>query len=709
MKKAKLLTVLAAPLVIGAPLASVVSCSSINFTDTTYTEQNALIESQASKDLISSVWAKKTFANFYLRQVLKVEPTKLKSEAIYNFLEDLHTKASSVVFASKEPGLTTNDLVYQDIYQKAFESYKSYSAFNYEKDANFFTNKFNNLSTSSENPGWADIMAWEISSNGKLIVSDQSIGEKLFDTDTNQYYFIASPKTAKDKQWNKQFEADFKTLYRSQKTGVQKTVLEMMLTHLYFTVSNEQFVKGGTNYNAKYDGYPDKTKTIEAWKMSSFDIKSPTYFFENYLVDKNPVLKWKITRTDAAQLNSLGDLNNGLYDIANLDTLNSHIHNEGDKTLNSNLMFKTSDSTLNEILYSNNNLFGFDYSSMTSGIDSPPPDLNFEISNLINFNSEKSGFLDSYSTNEYRKNHLISFDQLKSMQLINKNPTQYSLPTITLVPEASTKSALAIKMSDIRINGYSLNSSKQWSDSKGNVFTLNSILPQLLSSNDEKNSVKLFFSAKFKNQDKSDAKNPEFSYDFDVDINWVLNKKINSDLNGEKLQSFDQFDINSKYNVSKGIQITKEPPGPTAPTEAGYSYYVRLLPVFNWNTEGSTVKIGEKSYPLGKFVLGKSLNMTSNKESTKKTIQTLSNYFYLQDADLFNTSVKQAFVWNNYSLESSDSTVNATLQSLSLKTLISSERKDKKLDKPFFIPTTTKTIATISRKEHLEVLNEQRK
>lgn len=706
MNKLKIISYLLAPITVATPLASIVSCSNITFTDTTYTEQNALISSQGSKNLLSATWAKRTFANFYIQQVLNQSVTKAKSDAIVDFLSHLN------ISAANQEVLTKAD--YEAIYQLAYDAFKSYSAFNYEKDNNFFVNKFSTLSSDTELNGWSDIAVWKWDEKtSKLVLSTETIGEYFFKNgiDGTSYYYDTRVSNGVSNTWNNKFEKSFKTLYWSQKTGIQKTILEMMLTYLYFSKSNENFVKGGSEYLKKYNGDSGSISSLEAWEMSNFDVNSKTYFFENYLVTNSPVLKWSFKSTDSERLKIIPqDLRtNGVYNKKDLNNLVNSIGQMEWKTLNANLVIDTSDKILNQIIKEeNNSLEGFDYTSMSSGIDSPIGDLDFNRLNLVNFVGEKSGFLDSFSSNEYRKSNLISFDQLDAMKALRIG--NYSLPSISI--ESPKYAAQEIKADNIKITKFNKDPKKpiwkldpsQQTNANGlpNTIELKNIIPDLNISSDasQKNKVKLLFVATFS---PTTPTTKSIKYEFDVEIKWNLNDQpndIESDLKNEI--KFNNLTKSEKYSLN-GITVDNAATFIDSPTEAGLTYFTRLLPIFKWNSENATITIDKKLYPKGIFTLeGTTL---ANPETIKK----LSYYFYLQDSNLFNNSVKRAFVWNGYNLSSADSTVSSVLEELKLKPLTSSERQDKKLANPFFDSSAFNSDAIISREEQLVSLNNERR
>lgn len=609
------------PAVIAVPLVTttLTSCATINDLDTNLANQLELLTSDAAKEVYKNTWSRDAFAELYLRKNSKDGLVNANEKtAIKQFLEkfDKTSISTSITTIAGKPIAT----VFEEIQKSLFSAFEFYTSWKSSTDPVYFINQKS---------------TWVEKNLGLMDSTDKWISINTFDAK-----FLYSSFIVDDIE---KFKNDFNFLYKIIQTGIQTELLNMMISEFYFTSSTSNIVEIGTNYNEIING---NINGLSYWDATSFNINSPTYFLEKYLITKSPKIKWNYASDNKDQIDEW--TNRPIKSIADYSDL-WFGYEEGssasfDPIFSPDLIVRSNDNTFNEKIQ---NIYGYNSAIELSGT-SIGGDLSTNGDDIRRYTYTKSGLLNSNSN----INQLVSFDNLKNMEAIEKIKTSVADPSPFLIPISikntsitTRKKSHQITLEDLVIsngNGGELTTDGSYTEGS-NTWKVNEILPILGSSNSQQ-SITLNMS--YDHASSSPEKTVK-NYTYDVIITWSQNPspalaEIVSELN--KPFYFNQNELNTPFGKRNSYGVNAIVEG-----KVSVSYYMRILPNFIWEKETSGAKrikiIDGKEKALGKFSMDGTPWTKENPENLRKLIFTL----YMNDAELLK-DIQKVFVLNDIAL-----------------------------------------------------------
>ncbi|MGL4183803.1 MAG: hypothetical protein ACRCRP_01575 [Metamycoplasmataceae bacterium] len=666
-----------------ATVAVTTSCSQIPFTDNTFSEQIAELTSESAKKIYKNNWIKSTISAFFLKSILKTEVTSAKITAISDFLTNLTKKDLNINFDSKNTTLNTNALIYGWFETNIFNNYKDWVGFEKTRDNNWFNNQVNGAEVEGEfKENWSNIQIYDFNATTqKWEKSDILVPQYFLNTYTDYDFFPGAAPDSAEGKFNVFFEQSFKKLYNTPETDVQNKLLEMLLTSFYFNQSSSEFVLGGTTFN-KDKPQGSSISTFEGWQATNFDENDPNYFLIKYLVDNTPFITWNIKTEDAKTIEKFQGPT-GIKEVLTFDSYKEVLNKlqpsiEIDKRLNKNIKITSSDSIFNNNF---SQMKGFNSGTLKLDTTGLVNDLNVDRNNLIYSQSFLSGFINKFGTIEQTKDTIISFDQLNAINTIQNSSTNNGiLHKVTLKPNSSStlKAAYQITQNDLIL------------PDPAQKQTVLQIVPNFSNSSADLQEIIVYM-----NWDLGNGIN----YKYNVKITWNINAipdsaNIYSDLANET--NIKNVDISNKYFL-KGINTLNN-----EKKALDLSYVIKLVPKFKFNTnvDGSInfTQINNRILPFGKFSI-------ENFKWSEEDKYSVSNLLYLFDSTLFD-KVKQAFVWNDYSLDYKISQLSRVFAELGLGTLTASQRLENKLSTPYFTPITSGQSSIINDDSFKNIFNQ---
>lgn len=633
------------PSVVAVPLSAIAftSCSTIGTLDTTLATQLETLTSDSAKEVYKNMWSREAFSELYLRtNSLNGIFNSTDKIIITKFLEKFdETKIPDDFKLETSEGIfKTKTEITKEIKNNLFESFKFYTSWKSSTDLQYFINQKStwvekNLGLSITKPD--GIETWE------------SLSTKFNPVYAYSYAVVGNEVN---------FMADFEFLYKVIQTGIQTELLNMLITEFYFTTSTSEIIQKGTNYNEIINGNINSLAYLEA---TSFDLDSPTYFLEKYLVENSPKIKWNYSSDDANKVNNWK--NKLIKDVNNYNELWNG-YEEGQTTLlesifSSDLIINSSDALFNKSIL---NFKGYNPAIELAGSSS-----DSNIDDVRKFSYNKSGLLNLSSEN----NQLISFDNLdkiKKIKAINNSASTannaFLIPiSLQKISSITRKKSHQIIMADLVVgpvgstsplidNSYTLGD---------NTWRVDEIIP-ILGSSGSQQSIQLNMSYSYNNA--TNIVNNFNDYQYEVIITWQQNSAPESANIMTELEKNYYFTTTStKFDKRNVVGIN-----PISEGKINISYYMNLLPNFIWNQEVSGKKevkiIDGKERAVGKFSMKKTPWDTENADKTN--LRKLIFSLYMNDTALI-TKIKSVLVLNDIALlPGAVKEVNAILKELGI-------------------------------------------
>ncbi len=614
--------------------ATMTSCSTIGNLDKTLAAQLEVLTSPEAKQIYENEWSREAFASLYLRTSKgDVSTLKKEKQIVKEYLKNL--KVPQGILPPTINGLP-NAAFFAGIEKKMYDSFAFYTSWKSSNDPNYFRDKRNDWV--EKQLGYYDGTLWKDVLNN-------------FNPDFGYHVpVLTDPK----------YKKEFLFLYNTLQTGIQNELLNMMISKMYFSNSDSNLVTKGTDYNEIIAGHSD---SLKYWDANSFDITSPTYFLEKYLVEKTPRIKWNYASDNKNQV--IDWTNKLVKSVKNYNSLwyapQGEAKNLG-PIFSETLAIKGNDENFNK------NIPEFwGYNSSIELSETPiEGDLSTNPDVLREFNSTKSGLIANNSITN--KSELFSFDQLQKAQdfiKINNNPNTPNnlkafLPPITIKNLSTTtrKKAKQITIDDLEWGAVTTQNNTY--DDGTSKWKVENITP-LLNTSDSHQSIKLDMSYFYNYQ------NPSPAYKYQVIISWIQDQapeiaEISTELENKYVFS---NDISTSFG-----QKNREGINAIIDGKVSISYYMRLLPIFKWDTIlgiKQTTEINGKEKALGKFSLdGTPWAPKLPNGDENLNLQTLIFSLYMQDADILK-NMKKTLVLNDIALIPGDvKEVNAILKELGI-------------------------------------------
>ncbi|MGL6125104.1 MAG: hypothetical protein ACRC1F_01280 [Metamycoplasmataceae bacterium] len=586
---------------------TLVSCATVNSLDENLAEQLKNLTSNEAREIYSNFWARDAYAELYLKSQVpdddvNSEEFEKNKEIIKAHLLDLKPIPSTTIING-----VTGDKVTAEIFDHLFSAYTFYTAWKTSNDTNYFRN---------QKQIWVEN---QLSLNGTTI-------EMGF-----QPKFAYSSSTTTPQQ----FKDDFNLLYKIIQTGIQTQLLNMTIAEFYFTSTTSDMIQKGTNYNQIIDG---NVNSLDYWNATSFDIESPTYFLEKYLVEKMPRIKWNFSSEEASKIQNWSNRKItspqdyiDLWSGEQVGTTSSP-----KRIFSEDLLVNSEDLLLNS---NAKNFYGYNSSieiSSTSGEGA----LSTNPDEIRRFGLESSGLFNSET------NQLVSYDNLLKRSKIEKLGSAAFLPQLSILNNTNTtrKNSKQILVSDLVIGDNNSKFDNNNSFSLGeNTWRVLDITPILGSTNQQSIELKMTYS-------NSNAVNGFVDYPYNVIVTWnQTNNPSEAKIISELPRSF-SFSSNIDQNTPFGKRQVYGV-NPIVDNKVNVSYYIRLLPNFIWSIDGNGAKevreIDGSEKAVGKFTMeGTPWTKTSTENNQRK----LAFSLYMNDDEELLKEIKKFLVLNDVSI-----------------------------------------------------------
>lgn len=591
--------------IVALPLAAtaLVSCSTVESLDETLAEQLESLTSDEAKEVYSNFWSRDAYAELYLKSKapksdVASEEFKKNKEVIKTYLFDFKEIPSTVIING-----ISGDKISKEIFDHLFSAFHFYTAWKTSNDINYFRDK---------KQTWVEK---ELSLNGQTIEADF------------QPKFAYSSLTTEKIQ----FKADFNLLYKIIQTGIQTELLNMAIAEFYFTAATPDMIQRGTNYNEIIDG---NINSLDFWNATSFDIESPTYFLEKYLVEKAPKIKWNFSSEEASKIENWSNRKiKSPQDYIDLWVGEQVGTTSSPKTIFSNdLLVNSNDKLLNSNAI---DFYGYN-SSIELSSTSGEGDLSTDADVIRRFGLQSSGLFNA-ETKQF-----VSYDTLAKREKIEKLGSLAFLPKISILNNTNTtrKNSKQISINDLVIGESNSRFNEQNSYIQGkNTWKLIDITPILGSTTLQSIELKMTYS-------NSDSINGFVDYPYNVIVTWnQTNNPSEANIVSELPQnlSFNNIDENTSFGKQQIYGIN-----PIVDGKVNVSYYIRLLPNFNWETDGNGVKevkeIDGKERAIGKFT------MKGTPWDTINNQRTLAFSLFMNDGEELLKEIKSFLVLNDISI-----------------------------------------------------------
>ena len=578
--------------------AMVTSCSTVPQIDENLASQLEGLTSPAAKEVYSNYWARDAFAELYLKSKSPSEDVtsdtfESNKEIIKTYLLNLSPIGNDVVIHGLNGGAIS-----AEINTQLFTAYTFYTAWKTSTNINYFRD---------QKQVWVE--------------NQLSLNEQTIELNFNPKFAYSSSSTEAT-----QFKADFNLLYQIIQTGIQTELLNMAIAEFYFTTTTSDMIQRGTDYNDIMDG---DINAIEYWQATSFDINSPTYFLEKYLVEKGPKIKWnytsekpdKIANLTNTKIKNVQDYFN-LWSGEQVGTTSSP-----KKIFSKDLLIKSGDIKFNASAL---DFYGYN-STIELSTESGEGDLSTDPDIIRRFGANASGLLNS-------KNKFVAFDTLEKRAKIDLLKGEAFLPAISIrnTTDVVRKNSKQINLVDLVIDNSELAPDGSYSpEGSKNSWKVLSITPIL---NDSSSQQSIELSMTYSN---SDVTNGFVDYPYNVIINWnQTNNPDASEIISElpKNMSFAQLNPNNSFESQQIYGID-----PIVEGKVNVSYYIRLLPQFIWKTIDGIKEVREidgKEKAIGTFSMAGT--PWSSDPINKDNQRMLAFSLYMNDAELM--SVIKAFL-----------------------------------------------------------------
>ena len=560
------------PSVVALPLVAttVTSCSIIQ-PDLDLADQLESLTSPEAKEVYSNTWSRKAFAHLYLLSLSPNENTETllfqkQANKIFNYLTSLDPSFLADFGSLISGKMPTDDLIRGEL----FGAYNFY-------------------------------ISWKSSTDLEYFINQSIIWNQKFDLNFKPQYGYSS-NTAELTS----LKVDFDNLYDEIQTGIQTELLNMMIAQFYFTSTTSNIIKRGTNYNEVVNG---DINSIQYWHEDSFNVTSPSYFLEKYLVEKSPRIKWNYTSENPDKI-----LDNTNKDITTTQEYNNLWSGEQGGTTTSPKTIFSKDLIIktNDALFASDPLQFYGYNS---AIELSPAsgegDLSTNIDMMMRFGRTYSGLFDAET------NKLFSYDMLKDRELISSS--NQPLLSVNLLPDTNTtrKNSTQITQDDLLIGGISL--------APESKFKVLAIIPILGTSSRQTINVQM---------------NYDGQYPYDVTISWdQTSNPADANIESELKDNYTWQEWDSSFGKRQKLGIN-----PIIEGKVNVTYYIRLLPHFTWNDTGEKVtEINGEQKAKGKF------SMSGTPWPDAESQETLAFSLYMNDVELLNT-IKSVLVLNDISL-----------------------------------------------------------
>ncbi|MGL5617500.1 MAG: hypothetical protein ACRCWU_00370 [Metamycoplasmataceae bacterium] len=582
---------------------SFISCSTVNSLDDNLAQQLESLTSDAAKEVYINFWARDAYAELYLKSLnptadVNSEDFKRNKEIIKEHLLDLKPIPSSIIINGK-----TGDEITTEIFDHLFDAYTFYTAWKTSSDINYFR---------EQKQIWVEK---DLSLDNETIYSDF---EPKF-----AYSSLTTPLP--------QFKKDFNLLYKIIQTGIQTQLLNMTIAEFYFTSSTSDMIQRGTDYNKIIDG---NINTLEYWNATSFDINSPTYFLEKYLVAKTPRIRWNFSSEERSKIENWTNRKitspknyMELWEGEQVGTTSSP-----KRIFSPDLLVKSED-----VLFNNDaiNFYGYNSSieiSSTSGNGA----LSTNEDAIRRFGKETSGIF-NYQTNQF-----VSYDTLSKREKIEKLGAEVSLPKISIINNTNVtrKKSEQILITDLIIGDKNEPFNADHSYIEGlNTWKLLDITP-ILTSTQQAIELKMTYSY--------DHPDGFVDYPYNVIVTWnQTTNPIEANIVSELSSTLYFTNINTNTPFGKQQVYGVDP---IVDSKLNVSYYIRLLPEFDWAVDGNGVKevkeINGARKAIGKFTM----NGTPWNKNDSNNLRRLAFSLYMNDDEELLKEIKSYLVLNDVSI-----------------------------------------------------------
>ncbi len=594
----------------------VTSCATIPQVDENLAGQLEELTSDAAKQVYSNYWSRDAYAQLYL-----ISKDKKADVTSTEFLANKeHVKKYLLTFEPIADTVTINGVtgtvVSKEIKDQLFSAFTFYTAWKTSSNINYFR---------EQKQIWVE--------------NQLGLGTKTIEDNFNPKFAYSSSTTTPD-----QFMADFELLYKVIQTGIQTELLNMAVAEFYFTTTTTEMIQRGTNYNEIMDG---DINGLDYWNATSFDINSPTYFLEKYLVEKSPKIKWNYTSEKPDKIANLTNTKvKTTQDYINLWSGEQMGTTSSPKTIFSkDLLITSLDKTFNDQAI---NFFGYN-STIELSAASGNGDLSTDPSVIRREISNYSGLLNS-------SDKLVSYDTLLKRAAIDKlDQAQAYLPPISIRNTSNIirKNSKQIELTDLVIGtGQNALTNGSYSES-ANTWKVISISP-ILDGSKESIELNMTYS-------NSSATSPVVDYPYTVIVSWKqTNNPIDSEIVSELENRMYFNQLNSENTFEKQHILGIDP---IVDGKVSVSYYIKLTPKFNWNEINGmkdVIEISGKEKAIGKFT------MAGTPWEDKVSQQRLAFSLYMNDEELI-TGIKSFLVLNDVAIRPGKvKEVNAILEELGI-------------------------------------------
>lgn len=593
--------------VVALPLiaTTLTSCSTVDALDENLATQLESLTSPEAKEIYSNNWSRDAYAELYL--ISKSSTTDVNSEI---FKENKATIKSYLKTLEPIPATTTingitGDKISAEIYSHLFSAYTFYTAWKTSNDINYFRN---------QKQVWVE--------------KQLSLGDKTIEMNFQPKFAYSSSTTTEI-----EFKKDFDLLYKIIQTGIQTELLNMAIAEFYFTAATSDMIQIGTNYNEIIDG---NINSLNYWEATSFDINSPTYFLEKYLVEKAPKIKWNYSSEEASKIENwthkkIKDPKNyfDLWAGEQVGTTSSP-----KKIFSEDLLVKS-----NDVLFNANALDFYGYnSSIELSSTSGEGDLSTDADVIRRFGQQTSGLFN------FETKKLVSYDALAKRQKIEALNASAYLPKISIANNTNTirKNSKQIIAEDLIIgeNDSQFDAFNTYSDKTENTWKLLEITPILGTTNQQSIELKMSYN-------NSNAINGFQDYLYNVIITWnQTNNPSESNIVSElpRKMLFNNIDANTPFGKQQLYGVN-----PIVNGKVNVSYYIRLLPNFKWKSVDGIKEVKEidgKEKAIGTFTM---VGTPWDKITGTNNQRQLAFSLYMNDAELIK-NIKSYLVLNDIAI-----------------------------------------------------------
>lgn len=596
------------PSVVTVPIVatSLVSCAVIPDFDDDLASQLEQLTSEEAKLTYANFWSRDAFAELYLKSKNPTNPINNKEkEAIKNYLLNLAFKDDETLLEIAGKPLADISKEINDHLFNAFDFFTSWKS------------SSNPLYFQQQKENWIEK---NLSLNVNGIIHD-------IKNSFNPEFGYSSNSTNAAK-----FKTEFELLYKILQTGIQNELLNMIIAEFYFTASNSEMIQKGTTYNQIID---KDVNSIDHWTATSFDINSPTYFLEKYLVKKAPKVKWNYASDDPEQIeNWQNKLILSPSDYSELTRKNYSLNT----IFSSNLLIQSNDKLFND----NALKFKGYNTSLESSTSSGEGDLSINEDTLRTFSTTKTGLWNNET------NKLVSYDSLlirKKIHDINaiKPDAAFLAPiSINNLTEIIRKKSHQIVMEDLIFNNNDPVGPNNQLIEGFNTWKVLDIVPILKLGTSQSIQLKMSYSY-------NDPTQPLMAFDnyfYDVLINWNQTPSPSDSQIVSELS--EKFTFNDAIADTPFAQQHLYGVNPIIDGKINVDYYIRLLPNFIWESESISKQkkiktINNQPKAVGKF------SMKDTPWENPNHRRTLSFYLYMNDSELMK-EIKSVLVLNDIAL-----------------------------------------------------------